>query len=78
MSKLQLLRCGNQFIRVLNGRVSRRDEYIEKLKAEVRTLRGMVSEELLEGMEKLDLDAELDAEEANAPKMRMIDDDEDE
>ena len=39
VSKLQLLRCGNDFIRRLKGRVRRRDEYIEALKAEVRVLR---------------------------------------
>jgi hypothetical protein len=79
VSKLQLLRCGNQYIRVLKARVARRDEYIEKLKEEVKTLRGMVNEELLEGMEKLDLDTDLDAEEANAPRFSAIDEaDEDE
>lgn len=74
VSKLQLLRCGNDFIRVLKGRVARRDEYIERLKGEVNTLRGMIGEELLENMEKLNLDEDLDAEEANAPKMTHIDD----
>lgn len=39
VSKLQLLICGNDFIRVLKGRVDRRDEEIGKLRGEVRRLR---------------------------------------
>ncbi|EJC99373.1 uncharacterized protein FOMMEDRAFT_142904 [Fomitiporia mediterranea MF3/22] len=42
VSKLQLLRAGNDFIRVLKGRVERRDEYIGALKEEVRALRARV------------------------------------
>lgn len=41
VSKLQLLRAGNEYILVLKGRVERRDEYIEMLKKEVRALRAM-------------------------------------
>ena len=42
MSKLQLLICGNEFIRVLKARVERRDEEIERLRREVGRLRGLV------------------------------------
>ena len=43
VSKLQLLICGNEFIRVLKARVERRDEEIERLRREVGRLRGLVS-----------------------------------
>ncbi|KAL1753393.1 hypothetical protein FB107DRAFT_276747 [Schizophyllum commune] len=39
VSKLQLLICSNEYIRRLKGRVARRDEEIERLRAEVRRLR---------------------------------------
>ncbi|KAF5389520.1 hypothetical protein D9757_004227 [Collybiopsis confluens] len=39
VSKLQLLICGNEYIRVLKGRVERRDEEVERLRTEVRRLR---------------------------------------
>ena len=39
VSKLQLLICGNQYIRTLKGRVERRDEEIAKLRREVGRLR---------------------------------------
>ncbi|KAK7034540.1 hypothetical protein VNI00_012387 [Paramarasmius palmivorus] len=39
VSKLQLLICGNEYIRVLKGRVERRDEEIERLRREVKKLR---------------------------------------
>lgn len=42
VSKLVLLRCGNEFIRDLVGRVERRDVEIERLRAECRRLRGVV------------------------------------
>lgn len=66
VSKLQLLMCGNDYIRQLKGRVQRRDEEIEKLRREVRRLRigGSVAGTLEEGMEELDLDRDLDAVEA--------------
>ncbi|EEB93153.1 hypothetical protein MPER_08235 [Moniliophthora perniciosa FA553] len=44
VSKLQLLICGNEYIRVLKGRVERRDEEIERLRKEVRRLRLRLSE----------------------------------
>ena len=71
VSKLQLLRCGNQFIRVLKGRITRRDEHIEKLRNEIKALRSHVDEDILKGMESLDLDEDLDAEEANLPVLRV-------
>ena len=96
VSKLQLLRCGNDFIRRLKGRVTRRDEYIEQLKTEVRMLREKIEvvrtsgvglmmdgegvggdgagdevdmDEAVEGLMRVDLDRDIDAEEANAPKL---------
>ncbi|KAG2008702.1 hypothetical protein CC2G_014102 [Coprinopsis cinerea AmutBmut pab1-1] len=47
VSKLQLLICGNQYIRTLKGRVDRRDEEIVKLRREVLRLRSKVG--VLEG-----------------------------
>ncbi|KAJ3742638.1 hypothetical protein DFH05DRAFT_1536429 [Lentinula detonsa] len=44
VSKLQLLVCGNEYIRVLKGRVDRRDEEVEKLRREVRRLRSKLEE----------------------------------
>ncbi|KAI0764594.1 hypothetical protein BD413DRAFT_576149 [Trametes elegans] len=69
VSKLQLLRCGNEFIKVLKGRVERRDEEIAKLRGEVRRLRDIVGEEAAappEGQEMLDLERDLDACEISA------------
>ncbi|KAF9456479.1 hypothetical protein BDZ94DRAFT_1275526 [Collybia nuda] len=65
VSKLQLLICGNEYIRQLKGRVQRRDEEIEKLRREVRRLRsaGGVAA-VMEELEELDLDRDLDAVEA--------------
>ena len=62
VSKLQLLRCGNEFIKTLKGRVERRDDEIENLRREVRRLRmggvlAGVSED--DGVE-LDLERDLD------------------
>ncbi|KAH9886435.1 hypothetical protein C8Q73DRAFT_658434 [Cubamyces lactineus] len=65
VSKLQLLRCGNEFIKILKGRVERRDEEITKLRQEVRRLRDLVGEDAAmpseEGQEMLDLERDLDA-----------------
>lgn len=82
VSKLQLLRCGNDFIRRLKARVSRRDEYIEQLKTEVRALREQLDEKespdmdgleaTVQAFQRVDLDKDLDAEEANAPKLGGI------
>lgn len=41
VSKLQLLVCGNQYIRILKGRVERRDEEIMALRQEVARLRAV-------------------------------------
>ncbi|EGN92861.1 hypothetical protein SERLA73DRAFT_190437 [Serpula lacrymans var. lacrymans S7.3] len=61
VSKLQLLRCGNDFIRVLKGRVDRRDDEIGKLRHEVSRLRGLVGDEPAESVgELLDLERDLD------------------
>lgn len=66
VSKLQLLMCGNDYIRQLKGRVQRRDEEIEKLRREIRRLRSAdsIAGTLDEEMEELDLDRDLDAMEA--------------
>lgn len=67
VSKLQLLMCGNEYIRVLTGRVERRDEEIGRLRREVRRLRvrggmGIAGvEEEVGGGEELDLERDLDA-----------------
>jgi len=42
VSKLALLRCGNEFILDLRGRVERRDEEIGRLRNEVRRLHAMM------------------------------------
>ena len=64
VSKLQLLRCGNEYIKVLKGRVDRRDEEIARLRQEVRRLREVVGEEAAappDGQEMIDLERNLDA-----------------
>jgi len=62
VSKLQLLRYGNDYIRVLKGRVERRDVEIEKLRAEVRRLRLLVPDGI-DGASNVDLDLDLEAHE---------------
>ncbi|KAJ7683037.1 hypothetical protein B0H17DRAFT_1075068 [Mycena rosella] len=67
VSKLQLLMCGNDFIRQLNGRVERRDEEITRLRREVSHLRAVVRGETPMGQrveEEVDLERDLDAVEA--------------
>jgi hypothetical protein len=68
VSKLQLLRCGNDYIRRLKGRVERRDDEIERLRREVARLRVAVSADAVpeqeEGTEPVDLETDLDAVEA--------------
>lgn len=65
VSKLQLLRCGNDYIRRLKGRVERRDDEIEKLRNEIRRLRLVAGVEAVqEGEEPVDLEKDLDAVEA--------------
>jgi len=43
VSKLQLLICGNEYIKTLKGRVERRDDEIVRLRQEVRKLRQLLS-----------------------------------
>ncbi|EKM57545.1 uncharacterized protein PHACADRAFT_251234 [Phanerochaete carnosa HHB-10118-sp] len=66
VSKLQLLRCGNDYIRRLAGRVERRDDEIACLRGEVRRLRLVTGGEAVseEGLEPVDLERDLDAIEA--------------
>lgn len=59
VSKLQLLRCGNDYIRVLKGRIERRDMELERLR---RQLREVVGDE--DG--ELDLSRDLDLVEKNS------------
>ncbi|KAF8138059.1 hypothetical protein K438DRAFT_1946967 [Mycena galopus ATCC 62051] len=82
VSKLQLLMCGNDYIRQLVGRVERRDEEIARLRREVGYLRGVTRGEYAYGeqdgstngggggvggeVEECDLDRDLDAVEAYA------------
>ncbi|KAJ7753339.1 hypothetical protein DFH07DRAFT_1061466 [Mycena maculata] len=67
VSKLQLLMCGNDYIRQLLGRVERRDEEIGRLRREVVHLRGVARGEYVQGQqmeEEIDLERDLDAVEA--------------
>jgi hypothetical protein len=41
VSKLQVLLCGNEYIKLLKARVERRDDEIGRLRREVRRLRGV-------------------------------------
>ncbi|CAL1699268.1 unnamed protein product [Somion occarium] len=63
VSKLQLLRCGNEFIRVLKARVERRDDEIEILRREVARLRLVAGDagQPEDGVEEIDLEKDLDA-----------------
>ncbi|KAF9652606.1 hypothetical protein BDM02DRAFT_2797038 [Thelephora ganbajun] len=69
VSKLQLLRYGNDYIRLLKGRVERRDVEIEKLRTEVRRLRLLVPDGVDGGGSNLDLDIDLDAYEKEESTM---------
>lgn len=61
ISKLQLLRCGNDYIRLLNDKIARRDDEISLLRSEVRRLRSLVSEDIWrEGAEAIDLERNVD------------------
>jgi hypothetical protein len=61
ISKLQLLRCGNEYIRVLNEKISRRDNEMALLRYEVRRLRGLISEDVWrDGAEDIDLERDVD------------------
>jgi hypothetical protein len=62
ISKLQLLRCGNDYIRLLKDKISRRDDEITLLRFEVRRLRGLISEDVWqEGAEDIDLERDVDS-----------------
>lgn len=65
ISKLQLLRCGNDYLRTLKGRVDRRDSEIAALRCEVLRLRAFAGDEANTG--DVDLDHDLDAVEAGHP-----------
>ncbi|KAF8843932.1 hypothetical protein BDN67DRAFT_89831 [Paxillus ammoniavirescens] len=78
VSKLQLLRCGNDYIRTLKGRVERRDTEIATLRREVLRLRTFTSEEAQKGGNDIDLEHDLDAIEANHPRLgHSLDEDDD-
>ncbi|OBZ67906.1 hypothetical protein A0H81_12376 [Grifola frondosa] len=67
VSKLQLLRCGNDYIKLLKDRVDRRDEEIGKLRNEVRRLRSVSGEDATrESQDIIDLERDLDAIELSA------------
>ncbi|KAH7886849.1 hypothetical protein F5I97DRAFT_2059395 [Phlebopus sp. FC_14] len=61
VSKLQLLRCGNDYIRQLKGRVDRRDAEISKLRQEVLRLRTLAGDDAQKDGEFIDLEFDLDA-----------------
>lgn len=65
VSKLQLLRYGNDYIRLLKGRVERRDFEIEKLRAEIRRLRPLLPDGI-DGGSNIELDLDLDMHEKEA------------
>jgi len=69
VSKLQLLRCGNDFIRTLKGRVDRRDTEIATLRREVLRLRAFAGDEAHKS--EVDLDQDLDAVEASHPRLGL-------
>jgi hypothetical protein len=61
ISKLQLLRCGNVYIRLLNDKISRRDDEITLLRSEIRRLRDFLVEDMWrEGAEEIDLSRDVD------------------
>jgi hypothetical protein len=61
ISKLQLLRCGNDYIRLLQDKIASRDNEIALLRSEIRRLRGFMSEDMWrEGAEEIDLNRDVD------------------
>lgn len=78
VSKLQLLRCGNDFIRQLKGRVERRDDEINKLRHEILRLRSFAGSLAPFDEEEVDLERDLDANEAAFGRGSAGDDDADE
>ena len=72
ISKLQLLRCGNDYIRVLKDKISRRDDEMALLRSEVRRLRSFMSEDMWrEGAEGIDLDRDVDVGELGPWRQSM-------
>ena len=69
VSKLQLLRYGNDFIRLLKGRVERRDVEIDKLRTEIRRLRLLVPSGVDGVTDNVDLEVDLDAYEGEGSAM---------
>lgn len=66
VSKLQLLRCGNDYIRRLKGRVERRDVELDTLRKEINRLRLVIGVEAEDPQrEEIELDKDLDACEAS-------------
>ncbi|KAH7098370.1 hypothetical protein BKA62DRAFT_713390 [Auriculariales sp. MPI-PUGE-AT-0066] len=65
VSKLALLRSGNEFIRELNWKMDRRDEEIDRLRGEVERLRTMMQEmgiqDTVPPEEQLDLTRDVDS-----------------
>lgn len=76
VSKLQLLRCGNDFIRQLKGRVERRDDEIDRLRREVSRLRRYAGHMATFEEEEVDLEKDLDANEAAFGRGSTVGDDE--
>ncbi|KAH6917866.1 hypothetical protein BKA70DRAFT_1554064 [Coprinopsis sp. MPI-PUGE-AT-0042] len=83
VSKLQLLICGNSYIRTLKGRVERRDDEIAKLRREVARLRLKVDgredmsvdgggEREEQGDEEIDLEKDLDAIEGMSVRIGAV------
>ncbi|THH17561.1 hypothetical protein EW146_g3288 [Bondarzewia mesenterica] len=61
ISKLQLLRCGNDYIRLLKGQIERRNVEMATLRTEVERLRGLIPEDVWGvGAELIDLEKDLD------------------
>lgn len=64
VSKLQVLLCGNEYIKMLKARVERRDDEIWKLRREVRKLRslreGLYDDDFGGDEEEVDLEKDLD------------------
>ena len=67
VNKLQVLLCGNEYIKIMKARVERRDEEIGKLRWEIKKLLRIrwwwwwYGGDDCEGGEEIDLDKDLDA-----------------
>lgn len=81
ISKLQLLICGNQYIRTLKGRIERRDHEIAVLRKEVARLRGAsgdggmyygAPEDGNGGEEEIDLEKDIDAVEGMGVRIGLV------